>query len=45
MPPEHRRQFWQGMSGAFHQTRLDEMIGRWIARVAGSSVSSWLQNA
>jgi di/tricarboxylate transporter len=27
------------MSGAFHQTRLDEMVGRWIARVAGSSVT------
>jgi di/tricarboxylate transporter len=27
------------MSAAFHQTRLDEMIGRWIARAAGSSLS------
>jgi di/tricarboxylate transporter len=27
------------IGGAFHQTRLDERIGRWIAQVAGSSLS------
>jgi di/tricarboxylate transporter len=30
------------MSAAFHQTRLDEIIGGWISRVAGSSLTGVL---